>query len=141
MIIIAIDLGKSRTGLAVCDRNQILASPFGVIYEKNQDILVEKILEKIKISGAQKIVIGLPKNMDGTLGDSARWVSSIADTLEKSSNLPVVLWDERLTTVMASGYLNRLNVRSKKRKSIIDTLSATIILESYINYKNNSLLL
>lgn len=135
MIILSIDLGKVRTGVAICDKNEILASPVGTLTEKNEDILINKIIEKIHELKAETVVIGLPKNMNGTMGESALRAQKLAEMLRKRINIPVYLWDERKTTVTAHEYLNQTNVRGKKRKNIIDTVSASIILENYMQFR------
>ena len=134
MIIMAIDYGKARTGLALCDKKEILSFPLGTIEEKNPDILCEKIAEKIKESKAELVVFGLPKNMDGSLGESAKNVQNLAENLRSKIDIKTDFWDERRTTVTAHEYLNETNTRGKKRKSIIDTVSATIILENYLSF-------
>lgn len=138
MIIIAIDLGKARTGLAVCDKSEILASPIGTIQEKDDEKLILKIIENLTSYKAEMAVIGLPKNMDGSLGESAQRAQKFAEQLKEKINIPVNLWDERRTTITAHNYLNQTNTRGKKRKNIIDTLSASIILENYLEYRKNS---
>lgn len=138
MIIMAIDLGKARTGLAVCDKNEILASPIGTIQEKDDEKLILKILENLTSCKAEMAIIGLPKNMDGSLGESAQRAQKFAEELKEKINIPVNLWDERRTTITAHNYLNQTNTRGKKRKNIIDTLSASIILENYLEFRKNS---
>lgn len=135
----AIDLGKSRTGLAICDKNEILASPIGTIQEKDDEKLIIKIIENLTSYKAEMAVIGLPKNMDGSIGESAERAQKFADILSKKISIPINLWDERRTTISAHNYLNETNVRGKKRKNIIDTLSASIILENYLKFRKNSL--
>ena len=135
MIIMAIDYGKVRTGLALCDKKDILSFPLGTIQEKNPDLLCDKIAEKIKENKAEFIVFGLPKNMDGSLGESAKNVQNLSEKLRSKVNIKIDFWDERRTTVTAHEYLNATNTRGKKRKSIIDTVSATIILENYLNFR------
>lgn len=134
----AIDLGKARTGLAVCDKNEILASPIGTIQEKDDEKLILKILENLTSYKAEMAIIGLPKNMDGSLGESAERAKKFADILREKIDIPINLWDERRTTIAAHNYLNQTNTRGKKRKSIIDTLSASIILENYLEFRKNS---
>ena len=138
MIIMAIDLGKARTGLAVCDKNEILASPNGTIQEKDDEKLILKILENLTSCKAEMAIIGLPKNMDGSLGESAERAKKFADILREKIDIPINLWDERRTTIAAHNYLNQTNTRGKKRKNIIDTLSASIILENYLEFRKNS---
>jgi len=139
MIIMAVDLGDVRTGIAVCDKNEVLASPLGIIEEKNTENLAKKICEKISETKAELIVIGLPKNMDGSLGESAKKSMKFKEILNDMTETPSVLWDERRTTISAHLYLNETNTRGKRRKSIIDALSASIILESYLAYRKNNL--
>lgn len=138
MIILSIDLGDKRTGLAMCDKNECLAYPMGIIEETSRQILAEKIIQKISENNCELVVIGLPKNMDGSFGASAEKSLNFKKLLETKINVPIVLWDERKTTVSASFYLNETNIRGKKRKSIIDTLSASIILENFLNYRKNN---
>lgn len=138
MIIMSIDLGKVRTGIAVCDKNEILAFPLCIITEKDENILLEKIFQKALEVKAEKIIIGLPKNMDGTLGESAKRALKFGESLKSKINIPIDFWDERQTTMIANNYLNETNTRGKNRKSIIDSLSASIILENYLNYIQNS---
>ena len=133
MIILGVDLGKARTGLAVCDKGEILASPLRVAEEHNRERLVEKVCAAAKETGAELLVVGLPRNMDGTEGESAQSARETAALLEKAAALPVRLWDERGTTVTAHGYLNETNVRGKKRKAVVDAVAATVILQSYLD--------
>ncbi len=138
MVILSIDLGKVRTGMAVCDKDEILASPVGTLTEKNEYILINKIIEKIYELKAEAVGIGLPNNLDGTIGESALRTQKFAEILRKKINIPVDLWDERKTTVTAHEYLNQTNVRGKKRKNIIDTVSASIILENYMQFRKSN---
>ena len=137
MVIMAVDLGQVRTGLAICDKFEILASPLGVIKEKDRNTLAKKILEQIEKFKAELLVVGLPKNMDGTLGESVQNVYLFCKTLKKYTNIKIEFWDERQTTISASLSLNETNVRGKKRKQIIDTVSAVIMLQSYLEYRKN----
>lgn len=138
MIIIAVDYGKSRTGLAICDKKEILSFPLGVVEEKNMEILCEKIKEKIIENKAELAIIGLPKNMDGSLGESAKNSKKLGEKLKSIININIDFWDERKTTITAHEYLNQTNIRGKKRKSIIDAVSATIILQNYLDYRKKS---
>ena len=96
MKIMAVDLGQVRTGLAVSDPTEQLASPVGTITEKNTDKLLEKVAAAAREQGVQQLVVGHPRNMDGSRGESARWAETFAASLEKAAALPVVLWDERM---------------------------------------------
>lgn len=138
MKILAVDLGKARTGLAICDEMELLASPVGTVAEYDRERLARKVAEKAVELRAKEIVLGLPKNMDGTEGESAQGAREFAHMLEEAAGLPVVLRDERLTTVSAHGYLNTTDTRGKKRKSVVDTVSAVLILENYLSYRKNS---
>lgn len=132
MIIMSADLGKARTGIAVSDVGNQFAFPKEVITEYNTECLVTKICEKAKEFRAERIVVGYPKNMDGSCGERAEECSEIAKQIQQKSGIEVVLWDERCTTVTAHNYLNMNNVRGKKRKQTVDAVAAVIILEDYL---------
>ena len=104
MIILGIDLGKARTGVAICDRGELLA-------------------------------VGLPRNMDGTEGESAQNAREVGSLLKAATGLPVEFVDERGTTVTAHGYLNDTNTRGKRRKAVVDAVAATVILQNYLDYR------
>ncbi len=133
MIILAVDYGDKRTGIAVCDKLQILASPVCVLTEWNAETLATKIIDIAKEKKAEKIVVGLPKNMDGSKGFRAAACEALGDLLKSMCDIPVVYWDERLTTVSAHRILSENNVRGKKRKSVVDSVAAEIILQNYID--------
>ena len=137
MIILSVDLGKARTGIAVCDRGEILASPVTVIEEHNRERLRAEICRIAAGRGAELIVVGLPRNMDGSEGDSAASAREFADRLREDSGLPVDLCDERGTTLTAHQYLNAGDIRGKKRKAVVDAVAATIILEDYMRRRKN----
>ncbi|MEG2813085.1 MAG: Holliday junction resolvase RuvX [Oscillospiraceae bacterium] len=137
MKIMAIDYGQARTGLAVCDRTEFLASPVGVIHEKDYLQVVTKIAYAAKEYDVKAIVVGYPKNMDGSIGEKAKICEDLATKIQAITGLPVTLWDERQTTMQAANYLNETNTRGKKRKAVIDEVAATIILESYLAYRKN----
>lgn len=138
MVILSVDYGDARTGVAVCDKNEILASPVCTLKEKDRQELAEKIVEICNEKKAQMIVIGLPRNMDGTYGYRCDECRALADEIQLIQNIDVQFEDERLTTVMAHNFLNTTDTRGKKRKAVVDTVSAVLILESYINKRNNS---
>ena len=138
MKIMAVDFGEARTGLAVCDRTEFLASPVGVIQERDFETCVKKVAyAAVKELDVGMVVVGLPKNMDGSLGPRAELCDKFARALRALIPLPVETWDERQTTMQAATYLNEMNVRGAKRKEVIDEVAATIILESYLQYRRN----
>ena len=114
MRIMAVDLGLVRTGLAICDKEEILAIPAGVITEGNPEKVPALVAEEAKRLDAEMIVVGLPKNMDGSKGVSAVRAEKFAEKLCDLTGLSVQTWDERMTTVTAIGYLNETDVRGKK---------------------------
>ncbi len=132
MIIMAVDLGLARTGIAVSDTGEVFAFPKGVIAEKDEEMLIEKICAAAKEYNVGRIVVGLPKNMDGTLGERAKTCEAIAKRIGEKSGTQTVLFDERCTTLSAYTYLNMNDVRGKKRKSTVDAVAATVILEDYL---------
>ena len=132
MIILGVDLGKARTGLALCDKGELLASPLCVLREHNRERLVEAIAAKAGEAGAQLLAVGLPRNMDGTEGESAQNAREIGALLEETTGLPVEVVDERGTTITAHGDLNDTNTRGKKRKAVVDAVAATVILENFL---------
>ena len=132
MIILSVDYGDARTGIAVCDRMQLLASPVTVINQSYEPKVIAEIKELVKKHGAEKIVVGLPKNMNGTEGERAQKCKAFAQKLQEETDTETVMWDERLTTVSAHRALNVTNVTGKKRKGIVDAVSAVMILEDYL---------
>ena len=132
MVILSVDYGDARTGLAVCDKLGMLASPVGVIAESYAPKVLAKICEQVEKLGVQRIVVGLPRNMDGSFGERAQKCQSFAEQLQAQSGVETVTWDERLTTVAAHRALSDVNVRGKKRKAVVDAVSAVMILEDYL---------
>ncbi|MBQ4102960.1 MAG: Holliday junction resolvase RuvX [Clostridia bacterium] len=137
MIILSVDYGDKRTGLAVCDKFEMLASPVCVITEWNIDTLANKIIDVAKEKRAEEIVVGLPKNMDGSEGFRADACKELGEKLKNLTEIPVNFWDERLTTVSAHKILSENNVRGKKRKAVVDAVAADIILQDYIDFRKN----
>ncbi len=142
--ILGVDFGDKRTGLAVSDKTRFLASGIGQISVGGMQKTAEKICEIIlseNITGG--IVIGLPVNMNGTLGPRAEHAQKFASILENKlcerdmDHLPIVMLDERMTTMAASRYLNETDTRGQKRKDVIDTLSAQIILQNALDKLKN----
>ena len=137
MRILAVDLGAARTGLAVCDENEVLASPAGVVAERDRQRLAERIAAAVREQGAGAVVVGLPRNMDGTEGESAKGAREFARLLGALVSVPVELRDERGTTITAHGFLNDTDTRGKKRKAAVDAVAATVILQDYLDYRRN----
>lgn len=137
MIIMSVDVGDVRTGVAVSDKSEGFAFPRGIITERNRDVLVNKLCEMAANEKAELIVVGYPKNMDGSVGFKAQECAAVAEKLKEQSGIEVVLWDERCTTVSAHTYLNYTDTRGKKRKQVVDTVAAVIILEDYMKFRKN----
>ena len=137
MIILGIDLGKARTGVAICDKGELLASPLTVVTEYHREQLVEKLAVLAKENKAELLAVGLPRNMDGSEGESAQNAREIGALLEEATGLPVEFVDERGTTITAHGYLNETNTRGKKRKAVVDAVAAPVILEDCLRRRRN----
>lgn len=137
MKILAVDYGDARTGLAVCDAGELLARPVTVIHSHKMEEVLTQTAAVARSEGAGRIVVGNPINMNGTAGPRSELCQAFADRLRELSGLPVVLWDERSTTVSAIGILNTTDTRGKKRKAVVDAVAATLILESYLAYRKN----
>ena len=133
MKILGVDFGERRTGIAVSDALGITAQGVKTIFESDYKITAEKVLDELKTQGAEKIVLGLPKNMDGSVGFRGEATLKFKEYLETLTDAKIILWDERLTTVSAIRTLNETNVRGKKRKNVIDTVAATYILQGYLD--------
>ena len=132
--ILGVDFGESRTGLAISDASRLLASAIGNIKGGGLEKSTELIAEAVANEHAVAVVLGLPVNMNGTEGPRAARVRQLAEKLtEKMPDVPVALMDERMTTMAASRFLNETNTRGKKRKGVIDTLSAEIILQNALD--------
>ena len=138
MIIMSVDYGDVRTGIAVSDRLETFAHPVEVIKCDYAPKVIKRICTLIQEKAPELIVVGYPKNMNASEGARAEKCKSFCEELEKASNIKCVLWDERLTTVSAHGYLNATNTRGDKRKNIVDAVAATIILQDYLDYRRNT---
>lgn len=132
MVILSVDYGDARTGVAVCDKMEILASPVGVIHESYEPKVIAKLKEIVAEKKPELIVVGLPVNMDGTKGERAEKCTLFAERLSEELGIEVKLYDERLTTVSAHRILNENNVRGQKRKNVVDAVSAVMILEAFL---------
>ena len=136
--ILGVDFGDTRTGLAVSDASRFLASGIGYVSPGGIVKTADKVAEVAREQKVSAIVVGLPKNMDGSEGFRADRCREFADLLrERLEDIPVAMMDERMTTMSASRYLNETNTRGQKRKGVIDTLSAQIILQNALDRLKN----
>ena len=133
--VMGVDFGDTRTGLAVSDPSRFLASGIGYISPGGIDKTADAVADAVRRERVVAVVVGLPVNMDGSEGARAARCRKFADLLchRLGEDFPVVMFDERMTTMTASRYLNETNTRGKKRKSVIDTLSAQIILQNCLD--------
>lgn len=135
--ILGVDFGDRRTGLAISDVSRFLAGGIGTVSPGGIAATVKAVAEIAAEQGAVAAVVGLPRNMDGTEGSRAERCREFALMLADEASIPVAMTDERLTTVAASRYLNETDTRGKKRKGVIDTLSAEIILQNTLDRLRN----
>ncbi len=135
MRILAIDYGDARTGAALSDPTGLLAGRTFLIKSRKEDVVLSELVRIARQEGAEELVMGYPRNMDGTLGPRAEKYAAFAEKLRAASGLPVVLWDERRTTVDAHRILGDHGVRAKNRKDTVDSVAAALILEGYLDFK------
>jgi len=135
--ILGVDFGDVRTGIAICDASRFLASGMSVISPGGIEKVAQAIAEIAEEQGVCAIVIGLPVNMDGSEGSRAQRCRKLGVLIGEISSVPTVLFDERMTTMTAARYLNETNTRGKKRKQVIDALSAQIILQNCLDRLKN----
>ena len=129
-----IDYGDSRTGVAISDLLCTIVGSTYVLRSRNTEKLLEDILQLIRESDVGQIVVGLPKNMDGSEGPRALLCREFAQKLEELTGLPVAMWDERRTTVEAHNILSQHNYHGQKRKETVDAVAASLILSGYLDY-------
>ncbi len=139
MIIAGIDYGDARTGIAVCDKYEMMASEAGCVAADSYKKALELVGARVKELKAELIVVGNPVNMDGTAGWRSDKCKAFARELGELTGIPTEMYDERLTTVSAHKILSENNVRGKKRKATVDTLSARLILEDYMTLRKNKM--
>ena len=137
MRILGVDFGDARMGLAVSDPTGFLAGGIGTFKVTGIKNAVEIVCEKINELGAELVVVGLPKNMNGSESDRAARTRKFASMIENQSGVKTELCDERRTTILAAGYMSETGTFGKKRKAAIDTLSAQIILQTYLDRQKN----
>lgn len=133
MRILGIDYGDARVGVAISDPLGWMATELPQLQGGDMQRVCEDIMKIIAEYNVEKIVLGYPKNMNGTIGPRGELSQQFKAVLEENTGLSVVLWDERLTTVSATAVMNETNVRGKKRKNRLDSLSAALILENYLH--------
>ena len=134
---IGLDLGSKRIGISICDERQSIATPFKTINKTNTNELIDQLKIIIKDNNIGGIIVGNPVNMDGSLGRSAQSVNDVTLNISKSIDLPVILWDERLSTVGAFNLSSLLDVNVSKRVNTIDQNAAAFILQGAIDFLNN----
>ena len=139
MRILGIDYGDARTGLSVSDPSGFLAGSPSVIHEWNYDKLVDKLVDFIGQNKIEEIVLGWPKNMDGTAGPRAAKCEKLAETLRERTGLPVILWDERRTTVAAHDILHQSGKKMKKHRQTVDAVAASLILQGYLDRRRHEM--
>ena len=137
MRIMAIDYGDAHTGIAISDPTGFLAGFTTVIDAYRPEVVAERIAALAKEHGVEELVLGYPKNMDGSLGPRAEKAEAMAELLKAATSLPVVLWDERRTTIDAHQILFNSGKNAKKRKKTVDAVAASLILEGYLTYRKN----
>lgn len=134
--ILAIDYGTVRIGLALSDPNGFLAQSLDVLKRRSDDDAIMRIAEIAREREASEMVVGLPLNMNGSEGEKADICRAFAAKLEERTGLPVHLFDERLTTVAAQRTLIEQDVRRSKRKQVVDAVAATVLLQTYLDFRN-----
>lgn len=135
MRIMAIDYGDARTGVALSDPTGFLAGQTFLVKSRKEEVVLAELSALARREGAEELVLGYPKNMNGTVGPRAEKCAALGEKLKEATGLPVILWDERRTTVDAHRILGEQGVRSKNRKDKIDSVAATLILEGYLDWK------
>jgi putative Holliday junction resolvase len=137
MRIMGLDMGSHKIGLAISDESGLIAQSLETIKRKSTEEDLKEITRVIDQFKIEKIVVGLPKNMNGTLGKQAETVLEWIEGLKKRISLPVVTWDERLTTVGATKILLEADLSRKKRKKVVDQLAAALILQGFLDQNRN----
>ena len=135
--LIGLDLGSKRIGVSISDEKQLIATPFKTINRSTAKDLINELKHIIKENDIKGIIIGNPINMDGSLGSSAQSVKDTSSNIQKSIDLPICLWDERLSTVGAFNLSSQLDVNVSKREKKIDENAAAFILQGALDYLNN----
>lgn len=137
MRIMAIDYGDAHTGIAISDPTGFLTGVSTTIHAYRPEAVADQVAALAREYGVEELVLGYPKNMDGSLGPRAEKAASMADLLREVTALPVTLWDERRTTIDAHQILMNNGKNAKKRKKTVDAVAASLILEGYLTYKKS----
>ena len=132
---LGVDYGVARTGIAVTDPLGMTAQGVATIHSGKEEKVLNEVIGYAEKYGVNTIVVGLPKNMNNTVGERGEACIAFGELLKQHTDCEVVMWDERLSTVSAIGYLNQTNTRGAKRKAVVDTVAAAIILQNYLDYK------
>lgn len=136
MKVMAIDYGDARTGVAISDLTCSIVGTTTVIHQRNRQLVAQEIDALIRANAVGELVMGFPKNMDGTEGTRADLYREFATLLQETTGLDPVLWDERRTTVDAHRILSENNFHGKKRKNTVDAVAASLILEGYLSFRS-----
>ena len=134
MKMMGIDYGDARTGVAISDLLCTIVGSTAVVPSRNAEKAIADIVRMAKENNVGQIVVGLPKNMDGSEGSRAQLCREFAEKLREATGLPVDMWDERRTTVEAHNILSQHNYHGQKRKNTVDAVAASLILEGYLNF-------
>mgnify|MGYP001258971315 FL=1 len=135
--LIGLDLGSKRIGVSICDEKQLIATPLKTINRNSLVEVINELKDIVAENNIKGIIVGNPLNMDGSLGKSAQSVKDTSQNIEKSINIPICLWDERLSTVGAFNISSQLDINVSKREKKIDENAATFILQGAIDFLNN----
>ena len=135
--LLGLDLGSKRIGVSICDEKQLIATPFKTIIRSSADELINEIKNLINENNIKGIIVGNPLNMDGSSGRSAQSVKDTTENIEKNLDIPICLWDERLSTVGAFNLSSQLDINVSKREKKIDENAAAFILQGALDFLNN----
>ena len=135
--LLGLDIGKKRIGVAICDNKRLIATPYKTIIKKNFDQFLSELKIIISENNIFGIIVGNPINMDGSYGHSAQAVGDIANLISKSISIPIIFWDERLSSVAAYKLSGQLHIKAAKKNKKIDQNAATFILQGAIDFINN----
>ena len=135
MRVMAVDYGDAHTGVAISDPTGLLAGTVTTIHSRKAEVVLEELAKLVKEYQVEELVMGFPRNMDGTEGPRAQLYREFAARLEECTGMAVVLWDERRTTVEAHNILHASGKKMKNHKKTVDAVAATLILEGYLTFK------